>query len=158
MMPRRKRPAYANVLLDARRAGDHPSTVTVIYGNDWSVGPGVTRLAVKPGEALGLDWVCVAGLAVRVEIRTDDDIAEGRDCEALRLAAQIACETAAITIHEHGLEIELHVLANLCRALEGATGKFVWPSWWSEEIEKINGQNRKRWLDEATEQLARHCA
>src|SRR4051794_13037574 len=67
-----KLPAYAKPLLAARRSGVHPASVTVIYGQDWHVAEGVTRLAVKPGEALGLDWYCVAGLPVRLVDRSQE--------------------------------------------------------------------------------------
>lgn len=147
MTMRRKRPAYANALLDARRAGDHPSTVMVIYGNDWAVGGGVTRLAVKPGEALGLDWGAVVGVRVDVVDRR-----RGADVDMTELYAmtgELAREAAHVAIVIDGVRHAAELLALAVRhELRG-----VWPTWWTEETNQINERNRQRWTMEAEAHL-----
>ena len=148
-----KLPAYAKTLLAARRAGSHPALVTVVYGEDWAVPGAECRLAVKPGEALGLDWRCVAGLPVELVNRSDVAMFEAQDGEPLRLAAEIARESAQVMVVEGGARVALDELAFAMRCVSGAR----WPAWWSEDVEKIHGQNRKRWIEEAAHYLSGFC-
>jgi hypothetical protein len=158
VIPRPKLPAYGNALLKARRAGMHPSVVTVVYGNDWNV-PGTSpRLAVQPGDALGRDWRCVAGLPVNFLNRDPSgrSVFDGAATEALQLVAELALDSAHIAIEEHGNRCQADVLAFLQRRWDGE--RMVWPAWWSEEIEKLHGRNRQRWISEAEAYLARLAA
>jgi len=151
-----KLPAYAHALLKARRAGAHPPLVTVIYGNDWYAEPGTARLALKPGEALGRDWRCVAGLPVEFVNRSACLMFEEDDCEPLRVIGEIAIESAQIWMIEDGMRVSADTWAYMMRSHNGAACQ--WPAWWSEEIEKNHGQNRKRWISEAASYLARFAA
>ena len=144
-----KPPAYASPLLRLRRAGSHPASVVVVYGERWQLEDGVTRLAVKPGEALGLEWRCVAGLPV--EIR-----AQGPDCDELwRLAGEVACEAAAVTIVQADGARECADIAAFMERLYARP--VAWPAWWSRDIDKINERNRQQWFREAEGWLAQ-CA
>lgn len=149
-----KLPAYAKHLLRERRAGRHPSVVTVVYGEDWHVAGAEFRLAAKPGEAVGLDWACVAGLPVELVNRSDVAMLEANDAEPLRMVADIARDAAQIVIVEDAQRMLAHELAFLRRYFKAGT----WPAWWSEEIENIHGQNRRRWLEEAQTWLAQFAA
>lgn len=149
-----KLPAYGKRLLSARRGGLHPPEVTVVYGEDWDVPGAACRLAVKPGEALGLDWRCVAGLPVEFLNRSALALFEMDDGEPLRLIGEIARESAQIMVVEGAVRTFADDLAFLKRA--GKPPR--WPAWWSEEIDKQHGQNRKRWIEEAAHYLARFCA
>lgn len=150
-----KLPAYGKQLLRSRRAGLHPAAVTVVYGEDWYVPKAEFRLAVKPGEALERDWTCVAGLPVEFINRSDDAMFVMKDGEGLRLVAEIAREAADVVIEEDGERMSAYALAFLKR---GWTPRPQWPAWWSEEIEKIHGQNYRRWLQETEAYLAQLAA
>lgn len=155
--PRKRRPAYANALIEARRAGRHPSSVVVVYGFPWQVGDGVCCLGVKPGEALDIDWACVAGVDVEVWNRSRVsfwDVFEKGDGEILRLCADIACQAIDVRLADAGPSRSIAELAFLGRGLDEITRKMVWPAWWSEERQKIHEQNKLRreraiiaWLD-----------
>lgn len=150
-----KLPAYGKSLLQARRAGQHPPVVTVIYGLHWDSDGNVTKLAVKPGEALGRDWRCIAGLPIELE----DRFLDGEDTEQLRLAGEIAREAALVMMARGAAgRYPVHVHAFLSRRWNAAARLMEWPAWWSEEIEKLNGKNRKRWLEAAEAYLAKLAA
>lgn len=151
-----KLPAYAKPLLAERRLGRHPPSVLVIYGQDWSARPGSTRVAVKPREALGLKWHCVAGLLVELTDRAlegeDEPDADGNR-EFLYLAGEIAREAGQVNL------LAPYALTPACplygpgraSASDYAAlfrDEHAWPAWWSEETENIHGQNRRRWLQE----------
>jgi len=146
-----KLPAYAKQLLRNRRAGMHPVSVTVTHGDDWR-DSGASRLAVRPGEALGRDWSCVAGLPVDLFSQS----ADLRDAELLQLAGEIARHAATLTISAGGSHVLAHTWAFLCRHEE--RGRMHWPAWWSDEIERLNERNRQRWIAEAQSWLARFAA
>lgn len=148
-----KRPAYAHALLAARRAGHHPDGVTVVYGGDWRVAAGVTRLAVKPGAALGLDWGCGAGLPVDIVDRRRGE--DGGNDELFRLAGEIARVAATVTIEADGWRCCAHEQAYLQRIL---ARPLAWPQWWSEEIDELNERNRRQWFREAEAYLAQFAA
>lgn len=165
MTTRRRRPAYANALIEARRSGLHPTDVVVVYGFPWQVEDGVCRLAVKPGEALDLDWSCVAGVDVEIWNRSRAACVADRenvrklgdeviDCEMLRMAAQIARAAHDVSIVEGGRRYTISELAFAGRHREAVTKMIAWPAWWCEETRKIHEQNKIRreraiiaWLD-----------
>lgn len=163
--PRKRRPAYANALIEARRSGHHPASVVVVYGFPWKVGDGVCRLGVKPGEALDMEWACVAGVDVEIWNRSRAACVADRDhvrkfgdevidCEMLRMAAQIARAAHDVSIVEGDRRYTISELAFAGRHREAVTKMIAWPAWWSEETQKKHEQNKLRreraiiaWLD-----------
>ena len=150
-----KAPAYGALLTQMRRAGHHPLEVTVIYGNDWKPPESASllrpRLAVKPGEALGLDWHCVTGLPVVVLDRHVEETDE-----VLRMLGEIGRRAAQVYYWVKGQERPVHVSdwAWSLRHVAQLAGQAAWPSWWSGEVEKINAGNRERWLAAAEQWFA----
>ncbi len=152
-----KNPAYAKSLIERRRAGNHPEHVVVIYGNDWWIEEGVTRLALKPGEARGLSWTSVAGLPVRVLDRArdgEDEPDEHGTRELYYVLGEIAASAATLTVTSvrDGLkDCEVRMLARACRLSD--LSNIRWPAWWSDDIERIHGQNTERWIAEIAQAL-----
>jgi len=171
-MIRPKSPAYAKSILEARRSGRHPQLLHVVYGHDWDVPEGTRRVAVKPGAALGLDWRCAAAVGVQVLDRSrgaeDNYDAEGnRELffllgEIARAAAFVQVETPeALTASDRPAgpgRCYADIYAFLSRKWDRGARRFTWPAWWSEEIENTHAQNRKRWIAEAEQFLARCVA
>lgn len=156
-----KLPAYGKRLLEQRRNGSHPTAVRVIYGDDWYVPEGVTRLAVKPGEALELDWRCVTGIPVELVCQVDqkDPGPTQLALEVYHLAAQITQSAAHVTIIYPGEgRIDASDFAFVCRRWNATTRRVEWPVWWSEEIEKKHAENWQRWLADTAAYLARAAA
>lgn len=158
------KPAYANSLIAARRAGRQPLEVLVLFGGDWSA-VATPKLAVKPAECLGLNWACVAGLPVHVEDRSskaeDDYDAQGHR-KLFFMLGEIAVHAAwvSFTVPEAlytGQPGPTRTVAQLyAYCSRDAQGR--WPAWWSGDTEKINARNRERWEAECLAWLGRRAA
>lgn len=158
-----KLPAYGRALIDARREGRHPACVVVIFGYDWTPKGTAPRLAVKPSACLGLDWSCVAGLSVQVDDRTRDDedpFDEHGNRKLYFLLGEIARRCAWLTFEatENLAHEPAHSFAYLHRRWDTAHRRWIWPAWWSEEINAQNAANREQWHREAIEWLGRFAA
>lgn len=171
MNARPKLPAYGKALLNARRAGQHPISVMVIYGHKWFVDNNATRLAVKPEEAIGLDWLCIADVPVVIEDRMDSDDGNvpEQNSALLRMAGEIAREAAQVTLKTQRLipcecghitpgNHRIDIVAFLCRQWSARERRMKWPAWWSEEIELSNEKNRRRWLSACVRHVERRSA
>lgn len=163
-----RQPAYAKHLVEQRRAGVHPPSVTVIYGNDWRVNDDVVRLAVKPGEARELKWSCVAGLPVQVIDRAapaEDPPDEAGNREVFFLLGEIAPFAARLELISPEPLTSADPARGPGRALAPALaysyrltnvqgGRPQWPAWWSDGIEQAHDKNAQRWLTEIAHVLA----
>ena len=100
---RPKLPAYGKTLLMQRRLGQHPETITVIYGDKWSgVKPprlGLRPLQYQPGL---VDWRVVAGVKVelidRAEGLADCDVEANRFGKFYSLIAELVDATAYVVV------------------------------------------------------------
>lgn len=158
------KPAYAHSLIAARRAGRQPLEVLVLFGGDWSA-VAQPKLAVKPAQCLGLDWACVAGLPVHVQdgsSKAEDDYDERGQRKLLVMLGEIARQASWVSFEvpealytgQPGPTRTLaHLYAYCSRDADGR-----WPAWWSEDTEKINARNRKRWEAECLAWLGRRAA
>jgi hypothetical protein len=160
-----KQPAYARALRDDRRDGVDPISVLVIYGDDWSFPE--FRLAVRPKKALGLDWTAVAGLPVDILDRSVDDHTDAAgNCELFFLVGEIAREAATVSIitpeplmrglfpDNDSCVTQADLFAFVSRRWDAAARRMRWPEWWPANIDRLNGDNRRRWLEETEKAFA----
>jgi hypothetical protein len=137
-------PAYGKTLLMQRRLGQHPETITVIYGDNWSgVKPprlGVRPLQYQPGL---VDWRVVAGVKVelidRAEGLADCDVEANRFGKFYSLIAELVDATAYVVVRfpdgERWGEKDADLLAYECRGF--SSGRSCWPGWWSDDRERL---------------------
>jgi len=140
-----KPPAYGLPLLKARRQGQHPAHVHVIFGDDWTPPGRSPRVAVKPSEwrEHQIDWTCIVGLPVTVVARNAFEGDWWLDpvyllaAEVQRHAALVWMERPPIT----GIRWLEHD-AWLAR-LEFNPRR--WPAWWSDLQQRRAEDNRARY-------------
>lgn len=152
-----RKPAYANRLIEARKAGQHPASAVVVFGHQWR-GYAEPILAIKPEEyEPGMfDFRAIAGLPVDVV----DQVGEWRlfdDWPALYwLAAEVAEWAAEVQVHSVAWEensvygrIDMEILAQACRLERWAVSEAPhWPSWWPEKLNEDYGRrNQQYWLE-----------
>ena len=162
--PHLKLPAYGKALLNARRLGEHPPVVHVIYGEEWGRGErcgegcdGAThpRLAVKPSEfqPWTIDWRVVTGCLVAVFDSREDCFNGGKRFyemvgEIGRFAGPVHIyrwqetgRAGGVSTTGYGLAFCASVVAAQVARANGA-----WPGWWPIETERLNGERRERWF------------
>jgi hypothetical protein len=134
-----KLPAHGRALLDARRAGKHPSHVEVIFGParpPMRAAAGVPVLGVIPEwRPQDLNWLPVAGCIV---VLHDDSLPASApvpddlwDLDIWSVGGAIADRAAAVVVRTHfGSIVTMHGAARLARLAGG------WPHWWSEVRER----------------------
>jgi len=121
---RRRRPAYARALAQARDLGQHPRHVWVVYGDDWSRWRTAEPiLCVKPPyRSHALDWHVVSGVPVRVVPRCTAD--------AGPLLADIARVAAPVDLLPDGRRG-----AGITDVAFAARRGGCWPRWWSDALD-----------------------
>lgn len=142
---RRKLPAYGKQLLDARRAGKHPQSVTLVYGDKWWE-VSTRKICVKPSDYVpgAMDWRIVAGLQV-VVIDQEMGIADfdlsvnpPRFGKFYALLGELAAMDAFVVVRysDGDAWVERHAdeLAHAGRYVAG--GRFRWPQWWSDDHQR----------------------
>lgn len=138
---RRKLPAYGKALLQARRMGQHPAEITVVYGDDWR-GVAPPRLCVKPHQYQpgAMDWRVVAGVKVTALDLAgglgDFDLTVERFGPFYSLVGELAAMQAYVVVRypERGkwLDQDADALAYACRV----GGR--WPAWWSDDLDRLH--------------------
>lgn len=163
MTPRLKLPAYGKQLLAARRAGDDPLVVHVIYGENWRdeptclwqcKGAAHAKICLKPADYQpGLyDFHLVTGLQVALFDQPRASFAE--DDKIFDLIGEIGRWSADLHVYVAGEEWPpsasrlAHGRRNY-RHVHDAAANHGWPRWWSNEIEQLNEQRRQDWLEAA---------
>jgi hypothetical protein len=147
--PRLKLPAYGKQLLNARRLGQHPLVVHVIYGEEWRPGERCgaecegaehPRLAVRPSEfqPWTIDWHVVTGCKVVVFESMFD-----RRRNFYDLLGELG--RFAGPVHVMSPDDE-QVTAADALALRVKKMFGDWPRWWPIETERLNGERRERWF------------
>lgn len=136
---RPKLPAYGKGLLLARRLGNHPREITVVYGDNWR-GVKHPRLGVRPLQYQpGLvDWRVVAGVMVTLIDRAGGvagfDIAANRFGKFYALIGELAAMDAYVQVMYPDGNVwarkDADLLAYECRNASG------WPGWWSDDLER----------------------
>lgn len=136
---RKKLPAFGRVLLQARRQGQHPQEVTVVYGEHWRGVPVpkvcVTPLDYQPGK---FDWRVIAGVKVILidlgKGLSDFNIEANQFGFFYSLIAELVAMDAYVVVRypERGqwAEQEADSLAFVCRWAR------KWPSWWSDDLDR----------------------
>lgn len=148
-----KLPAYGAPLRAARRAGEHPLCVHVIFGDRWRepvqcsvwartlVQGAHPVLAVRPSEyAAGtLDWSVVTGL--RVAVFDQNALAADVGGPLFVLLGELGRFAADIEVHSAiwSTSVQADELALMHK-------RDAWPAWWTEEVEKINEKRRANWF------------
>ncbi|HJT63099.1 MAG TPA: hypothetical protein VJ797_15625 [Burkholderiales bacterium] len=162
---RLKLPAYGKALMNARRAGDHPLVVHVIYGEKWfeeplclwqCAGACHPKLCLKPAEyAPGIyDFRCVTGLEVAL---FDQPAASVMPADKIfDLIGEIGRWAADIHVHVEGDELppsasRLALCQRNFRHVNDPEHNHGWPRWWSAEIEQVNERRRQDWVDAVCE-------
>ena len=135
---RPKLPAYGKALLQARRMGQHPREITVVYGDNWR-GVKLPRLGVRPLQYVPgqMDWRVVAGVKVtlldRAQALTEFDIEANRFGKFYTLIGELAAMDAyVVCAYPDGNEWryqDAEQLAYACR-----NGR-AWPRWWSDDLD-----------------------
>jgi hypothetical protein len=153
MTARLRLPAYGKALMEARRAGNHPAVVHVLFCEDWrhkprceeGCGADHPRLAVKPSEfAAGtLDWRLVTGSLVAV---FDD-----RDRMSLQFSREFYGLLAELgrfagPVHVYHLDPVKEVGAGVW-AFDWRFAFCAGASHWSIDTEQLNEQRRRRWFE-----------
>jgi len=141
----RRLPAYGRALAQARDRGEHPARVWIIVGSDWGRRPrDAPSLCVSPWYRAGdMDWHLVAGVAVDVVERERSDAADigelvgdvARHAAPVRLC-WVATEPdwpmpAGLPVTTDAAE-----LAFASRAWDDVAGRWRWPPWWSDRLER----------------------
>lgn len=133
-------PAFGRALLQQRRQGQHPQSITVIYGEDWrGVKPprlGLRPLQYQPGL---VDWRVVAGVKVelidRAQGLADFDIEANRFGKFYALIGELVDAQAYVVVRypdgNRWADQDADMLAYSCRWFRR------WPSWWSDERERM---------------------
>jgi hypothetical protein len=162
---RKKLPAYGKQLLLARRAGQHPLVVHLVFGNRWrqagactwpGCGPEHPLLALTPQDyAPGLfNFSVLTGL--QVALFDQDAHGATKDGPLHLLMGEVAQWSAEVEVISPAFErVEAaHILAYQARDyrhFEDAEKNHGWPCWWSAEIESVNGKRRQTWSAAAAE-------
>ena len=159
---RRKLPAYGKALQLARRAGDHPLVVHLIYGDKWfeeplcgwnCAGAAHPKLALRPAEyeAALYDFRLVTGL--QVALFDQAEASADPQNKVFDLIGEIARWSADVCLHlSDDFSISAHVLAQIRRRyvdMNDASKNHGWPRWWSADTERANEQRRNTWLGAA---------
>jgi len=151
--PRLRLPAYGKALLSARRLGEHPLVVHVIYGEEWRPGESCgtecegaehPRLAVRPSEfqPWTIDWRVVTGCRVVVfEGREDMFFRAKNFYELLGELGRFAGPVHMVRSEDSGSVSAADALAHHLLKTYG-----MWPAWWPIETERINAERRERWF------------
>jgi len=143
MTPRLKLPAYGKQLLNARRLGQHPLVVHVVYGEEWGSGERCgdgceehPRLAVKPSEfqPWTIDWHVITGCKVVV---FEADLGLYRTKNFYELMGELGRFAGPVDVFAG---IPMHLVAREFMKMYG-----TWPAWWPMETERLNEPRRNRW-------------
>jgi hypothetical protein len=133
-----------------------------VYGDGWMAQVGAPCLAIRPREyAPGtFDFRCVTGLAVLVvdvtgvvDTVTAADGAVSRWGRVWSLCGELAGYAASVSLDTRfdGVSASVAQVAYAHRTRDAATGKYVWPCWWSDEIEARIGKRESVWFGAAGE-------
>lgn len=158
-MTKKKLPAYARALLEARRRGEHPEVVNLCYGDRWRA-VSAPSIAIDPKEyepgkydfhvLAGLKVVVVDQLAGGFEI--DETVSPpvfGKFFDLLREVA--AFDTWIVIEWPQNIEPRHQDACDVAwtwRRRDPAAGKVVWPAWWSEEINEMQFRRARQCLRE----------
>lgn len=135
---RQKLPAYAKPLLQGRRAGVHPESINVLYGERWGDAPW-PKVCVRPFEygPGRFDWRVVAGVrAVLIDAAAgivDCDVAAGRYGPFFDLVAELVAIGAYVVVKHPEAGIWREQDADALAYAHRAPGR--WPSWWSDDLD-----------------------
>lgn len=141
-------PAYGKALLAQRRAGVHPASVRLVFGDDWR-GVAAPRVCVKPGEYRPgvFDWGMLSGLEVRVVVRTDACIG-ALLAELTRLGAVVF-----IAASDNEALLPAPSYAWDCREFDAEQRAMRWPAWWSDALNDEQNRLYDAWLDSAVREI-----
>lgn len=141
---RKRLPAYGRDLLAERRAGRHPASVTVVYGEQFWKVPGA-KLAVKPSEYVPgtLDWRVVAGVRCLVmdldcgaaEVSGDPPVFG----KFYALLAELAAARAYVEVEGPAFDGRRD-LESIAASWRYATVPSRWPVWWSDALDALQAQ------------------
>ena len=154
-----KLPAYGKRLLLARRAGDHPLEVALIFGHDWRADVGdVPILAINPEDYApgAYDFHCVAGVRVAVHDQemaaaVCDEVATppsfGAFFDLLGELARIAAPVAVFWPPRSTWKArEASSLAFEARWPDREAQRMQWPRWWSDALEADYQRRWEQWM------------
>jgi hypothetical protein len=151
---RLKQPAYCKRLLDERRAGRHPLSVNLVYGDKW-FDVAEPRVCIMPDEYKPgvYDFHALAGLRVTVHDQlsygwdVDDAVTPPRYGRFFSLLREVAeCDALVLVRWPKGTEPRetlVHDMAFCCRWRDAKLGP-QWPAWWSDDL---NARQAKRIAD-----------
>jgi hypothetical protein len=160
MPPLRKRlPAFGRLLLQARRCGEHPSEITVVYGDQWRA-VSAPKVCVRPAEYVPgqVDWRVVAGVKVFAldlgDGLGDFDVQANRYGPFYSLIAELVAMDAYVVVRyaESGQwrEQEADALAYACRWARR------WPYWWSDDLERRQRAAFHGWMGDLERKIQRN--
>lgn len=166
---RLKLPAYGKKILLERRAGKHPHTISVIYGDDWYGAAQSCQaiLCLKPAEYQpGIyDFRMVAGCEAHVYDELDG-FAEHNVRETpptfgklFDLIAELAAADACVSVcwpgdwrrHQRGAG----EIAQCMRWFNQPLHHYVWPRWWNDALEAKHAARESAWLAYMSAELAK---
>lgn len=153
---KKKLPAYGKALLAQRRGGNHPLTVTLVYGDDWSAGR-EPRVCLKPEDyAPGrFDFGVLAGTKVVV---LDQGIAAAGPPEVEHfhaLLGELADADAVVFVEWPESSGCAPMTADVIARCERSGP--AWPSWWSDELEARHTANWIAWLEDVSRVVKNRC-
>lgn len=156
-MTRLKLPAYGKQLLLDRRAGKHPLTVTLVYGDRWYEGKN-PKICIKPEDYQPgqYDFRVVAG----VQVIVIDQLVGASECDEkprpptfgkfYDLLSELAAADGWLYIEWPKTAgwpaIEATQLARNARWRTGDGSAEQWPRWWNDELEARQQRRRTQWL------------
>ncbi len=155
---RKKLPMFGKLLLQARRADQHPDEVNVVYGERWrGVAPPkvcVRPLDYRPGV---FDWRVVAGVRVFLHDLgkglTDFNVMANQFGNFYALIGELASMDAYVVVrYPEAGEWQAQAaddLAYACRYL----GR--WPSWWSDDLDRRQKAAYFGWLKDQERKIRR---
>jgi len=170
----KKLPAFGRNLLQARRQGQHPQLVIMVFADNWSGVP-QPKLALRPLEFVAgvTDWRVVAGVRVVVldrEAAIDDfDLAAAHYGPIYALVAELVDALAYVELRlprgaaftlDSGAawqDVPADSVAFRCRHRFGGANK-GWPAWWSDRRAALQNAAFSRYLDDMERVIRRKTA
>jgi len=148
---RQRLPAFGKDLRARRHAGVTPKEIALVYGDDWRDVP-PPKIGVKPQEfRIGrYDWSALAGVMVTIiDLQVSGDDVFYLMAEVVAARAYVRLREAIGGRHdERGAED----WARSYRIADPLKKRFVWPLWWSDELEAAQRAASDDWvLDRARE-------